>query len=438
MDPDLQNMHQENTFGFTEVIERTLDELHPRFVDILGLRFQGLSLDAIGDAYGLTRERIRQLAKQGTIEIRTSLDAFDSWLQEKIRRERFVGQSSLSAELNVQDDLRLTTLIYALGWNHFQAPRTKSIYWTSEADPVSIFDKFALALAPTKLEDFYLRAIETYNEPELINSFILASTKVSIISPGLLVRNSAKVRDASYLIFRDEGRSLATVNLADRFKMSERAIVAQLARDQRFTRDSRSGVWELSEWTNRSVSDVRSAFEAVDKILLEHGPLESMRLISLASQLYPRSYARYQQVLEDSKYGLNSEGNWDFVSNGAQQKTPREPKPNDKVQEAPGGLAKIVVDVNAELLRGSGVQVNRRLTWIMGLYMPTKELAFQNSIFPIKPLMLHRTPGGHNLSALKSFAEHFSLTAGCKLEIAFDKNRLLVQLRPGCDCHRSV
>lgn len=410
--------------------------LHPRESHVMMMRADGMTLDSIGEPFGTTRERIRQIEKKTITKIRASLPVTIRKIEELFASNPLVSREQIAEKLSLEYPEHIPALLYALDYEKFDGPVSGQRFWASIGSNVSReFDDLVFSNAPCHLSTVLDQCLPIYKTQIAVLDLLGASNKLKLLLNDFVIRKNSKDRDYVYLLLAKAGEGLSLSFLASKVGIAVRALGAQLVRDGRFFKQPETGNWELSEWGNEPRCS--SVYEALDSVLERHGAQDRANLIRLACQLYPRSAARYHQVLESEKYGLTKAGKWDFTSNGAKQMTSSEPKKNSKVEETDGGFVRIRVKADSELLRGSGVPVHRRLTWVMGLKQPTKELVFHNTSFPEKPITLYRTPGSHHMSALKSIAESFGLKVGCSLEIAFDKHGLKVAIRPDCACHRS-
>lgn len=414
------------------------DNMRSRSKRILELRYMGSTLDEIGEELELTRERIRQLEIMARKELMEAVPGALNKIAQAIEERPYPTQAFLAAVLETRDSKDFSVILAALGFYQFRDVQALGSYWHSSDTFQRNFGALASYHSPclfTELSDAgSILGMGEY----LLKSLLSQSDKVHLIQGRYVVRKTARIRDLTYLVLLEKGMPMSLEEILPHAKIAVRALSAQLERDSRFRRDESTRSWGLSAWVVGDPSKIiNNVYEAVDQVLSKHGPTKNATLLALAMQLFPRSSARYAQILEDGRYGLDKEGKWDFSANGAIQKMPAEPKPTQRVAESIQGFAKIEVRVDAELLRGSGIPVHRRLTWVLGLPQPTRELSFSNSLIPAKPLIVYRTPGGHHLGALKAHAEAIGLTLGCKMEIAFDKERLRAGIRPSCECHSS-
>lgn len=413
------------------------DSMRLRRKRILELRYLGSTLDEIGEELNLTRERIRQLEIVAREDLRKGLPDALRKISQVMKEEPYPTQSSLAAYLKTPDSNDFSVILAGLGFYEFRAFESSLSHWHSLDTFQRDFDNLAMNHSPCLYLELATAAAILGMDHDLLKRLMFKSEKVQLLGGHFVVRNRAQIRDLTYLILLASGTPMSLEELVPQTKIAIRALSAQLERDSRFSRDESTKNWGLSAWIVGDQSKtITNVYEAVDHVLSKHGPTENTTLTALAIQLFPRSSARYAQILEDARYGLDKDGRWDFSANGATQKMPSEPRPTHRVAESTQGIAKIEVKIDAELLRGSGVSVNRRLTWVLGLAQPTRELSFSNSILPAKPIIVYRTPGGHHLGALKAHAEAMSLALGCRMEIAFDRDKLRAGLRPSCVCHK--
>jgi len=80
--------------------------------DVLRLRAYGLTLEDIGEAKGITRERARQIEKQILLKMKSFIERFSDYLDQKFKDRIFITSEDISILFN--DDSSATVFAYAL------------------------------------------------------------------------------------------------------------------------------------------------------------------------------------------------------------------------------------------------------------------------------------------------------------------------------------
>ena len=146
-----------------------------------------------------------------------------------------------------------------------------------------------------------------------------------------------------------------------------------MRRDPRFAQRRPEGTWVLSEWkTNTIIRYYANAVDAVVEVLEELGPLTLDQLSSETIQRYPVSAWRITQCLSSNQIGLTQDGRYDLTERGAIPIEESEPRKPDNIAES-GSVVGVRLPVTHDVMRGSGIGVNRWLTWRLGLrHAPSK------------------------------------------------------------------
>ena len=182
------------------------------------------------------------------------------------------------------------------------------------------------------------------------------------------IRTHKASRDVAYLWLQAEGEPRPLAEIAQAAEASnDHALREALRRDKAFVQVRPEGTWALADWRLPGTSErYANALDVVVEVLRELGPMNWARLQTESRLRYPVTTWRIQQCLASSLIGLNDQGLYDLVERGAKPIEDKEPKQPANIQ-ASGTVVGISLRVDHDVLRGSGIGVNRWLTWYLGL-----------------------------------------------------------------------
>jgi DNA-binding CsgD family transcriptional regulator len=393
---------------------------------ILDRRAAGQTLQEIGESLGCSRENIRILEKKSRSQLSSILDFLRSeftfedseWalpIEEYLGKLKGWPNDLLELVPNLLG--HITFSIVSETWVVLQVPES-----------VKALSK-SLPLTELEISDIHVGTL-TESRFLLISKLIDAE-----YVKGLgIVRKSAVQRDSAFLILVLRGSQQNENVLAEALNISVRNFRAQIDRDERFLRNFALGEVGLSSW-NLPTFRIKTAKDALVFILKNEGPQANVALIRKAIQLYPRTYSRYTQVLEDPDFGLLPNGLVGLTRDGARKPPEIEPKGHDSVIEYSERFFSTLVDVNADLLRGAGVPVHRRLGWLAGARRVGESKRFQAPNG--KEVTIKRFPGNVSMGSLREMALDLHLSLGCHFELAFDLEDDRCEARALCSCHKS-
>lgn len=270
-----------------------LKELSGRQKDVINRRF-GLAgeretLETIGQSYGITRERVRQIEEDGLSKLREKLDNpvfvnvfkyFEKYLKDQgsLKREDLM-LSQLGGEKFKNHVLFLLTLTDR--FEKFNETDDLQASWGINKDSLALAQKAILVFASELEEKKRLLSLPS----TILSSYIEISKNILKGPEGLYgLRewpevNPRGVKDKAYIILKREknplhfGRISSLVNSSPMFKGSKSAnlqtVHNELIKDQRFVLVGR-GMYALKEWGYEPgvVRDVISAALAQSKIPL--------------------------------------------------------------------------------------------------------------------------------------------------------------------------
>ena len=270
-------------FNYQKICQDLIKDLPPRTKEVLSRRFalQALAsgeggakretLESIGRDYGVTRERVRQIEKDGFLKIEPKL--------EKIQKifQYFTGELERFGDLKKEDVLlselggeKYKSQIYfllTLGPNFERAGESDEFYslWTVNRNSLLIAQK-VIASISEKLKKIgkplSLKELTSYTEPpkearwekRFISSTLEISKKIQKNSDGLFGLiywpeiNPRGVKDRAYLVFKKAQKPLHFSEVAELIEGSlVQTVHNELIRDSRFVLVGR-GIYALREW----------------------------------------------------------------------------------------------------------------------------------------------------------------------------------------------
>ena len=226
---------------------------------------KGETLELIGKSYGITRERIRQIEKEGFLRLKPKIKQYQKIFQ--YFNKYFEARGGLKKEdilLEQLGDKNQKPQIYfllTLGPNFERFGETDDFYslWTINQDSLkrakeiidSLFQKLlklGKSLTPKELRSFI-----SLKEPILI-SYLEISKKIQKNEGGLFGLsdwpeiNPRGIKDKAYLMFKKEKRPLHFTEVARLLDGSlVQTVHNELIKDSRFILVGR-GIYALQEW----------------------------------------------------------------------------------------------------------------------------------------------------------------------------------------------
>lgn len=309
------------TFNYQKICSNLLSNLSERTRDVLVRRF-GLetgkreTLESIGNSYGITRERVRQIESDGLSKISRKAEKdhkvfqyFASFLKNEGGLKK---EDILLSELGNQNYGSHVFFLLNLRPNDFKrVPETKDIHclWT--------IDSQSLDSAKNVIKDLY-KKFETIKKalnlkecnasfalkPNILLSYLQISKLIDKGSEGKFgLRDWAEinprgVKDKAFLVFKRENKPLHFSNVAN--LIGEGALIQtvhnELIRDPRFVLIGR-GIYALADWGYESgtVKDVishvlkgaeapLSKSEILEKVLEKRFVKENTVLLNLSNK----------------------------------------------------------------------------------------------------------------------------------------------------------
>jgi len=272
--------------NYQKICQDLLEDLPQRTKDIIEQRFglregERKTLQAIGENYGITRERVRQIETDGLESLKPKLDKyqqafqyFSNYINEfgDLKREDTLLSSLAGSEFKNHAYFLLT-----LGEKFDRFSENKDFYslWTVNPDSIDLaqqvvdllYDKLSEINQPVGLEKISGQLDSQLGEPislKALQSFLEVSKKIqSGINGQFGLKswpeiNPRGVIDRAYLVFKQEKRPLhfrevtKLINNSESKKISQPKALVQtvhneLIKDPRFVLVGR-GLYALKEW----------------------------------------------------------------------------------------------------------------------------------------------------------------------------------------------
>lgn len=263
-------------FNYQEISNDITSGLPDRTRSIISRRF-GLdkrssqkvkkeSLESIGNSYGITRERVRQIEKDGIDKVKANLGKYKTIFSRF--KEKIVGFGGVKRE-----DLYISSLCDKGAANHafflleisdlfskFSGSTDFHSFWALDKNHInstkvgvdSIKSTLNKEKVPLKIDYFYntLPSIST----EKVNSYLEISKHIHLNSDGFFgfnhwsEVNPRSIKDKIHLVMKKNGKPLHFSEVA---KMIEGSLVQtvhnELIKDPRFILVGR-GIYALKEW----------------------------------------------------------------------------------------------------------------------------------------------------------------------------------------------
>ena len=320
----------ETKFNYSKICADLISDLKEREKEIISRRF-GLNgqkretLESIGQDFGVSRERIRQIQEVATEKIKPKLDKyqkiFQSFLDYLQKSGHLKKEEILLADLGGENFKNEVSFLLTLKKPFQKLGENDDFYslWLTN------FNSFELAKKVINSLFNQLQTIETplsfgkftpplYLERDVLQSYLEISKKIQKNEEGLYGLkdwpeiNPRGIKDKAYLVFKKIGKPLHFSKVADLIENAHlQTVHNELIKDSRFVLVGR-GIYALSEW-GYYPGEVK---EVIFKILKEaKKPLEkeeilkkvlSQRLVKENTVLLNLSNKKYFEKDSQGKY----------------------------------------------------------------------------------------------------------------------------------------
>lgn len=421
----------------------TWNDLSDRESTILSRRMQGETLQDIATDQSLTRERVRQLQKRATNAMVAAAEVHDRHLMSRLAltlgSAAAIENRHATAELPPAPADVQKVMLKVLGFRH---PRTWDgelvEWWTRMPEELDRRLNAVVALAPLSHDDLLAALTDVGLTFELPVTTLLRSPNSKLNeSPTGWYRPSRAGRDLAFLYLQSQGAPRTTSEIAAAVggTTSEHAIRETMRREDAFAQVRPEGTWTLTDWrVPGSDNRYSSAEETVIEVVRELGPISLNALQREVVRRYPVTSWRITQCLSNHQIGLTATGLYDLTERGATPIEDTEPRRPDTI-EAKGHITGVKLNVNHDLLRGSGIPVNRWLTWHLGLRIVPSLKTFR--LDSGGDVTIKRASSNAQISSLRTAVQSLDVVEGCKIVLILNTESGTAKIRHVCpegDC----
>ena len=227
-------------FNYQKICENLLKDLPQRTSDVIEKRF-GLktgkeeTLEAIGQGYGITRERVRQIGEEGFSKICPKIKEYKKVSQYFNNTLKSFGdlkkEETLLSFLGRENSQRQVSLLLTLDKDFVRVPEDKDFYsfWTRKREFVALakkvvdstLNKFQVEKKPFLLKKLY--ELQKANIEKILGKKITKNTFSSYVEISKKIQknpdnefglknwleiNPRGIKDKAYLVLRKEGKPL--------------------------------------------------------------------------------------------------------------------------------------------------------------------------------------------------------------------------------------
>ena len=404
---------------------------------IVARRLKGDTLDSVADIFALTRERIRQLQQKAEVALvaaqRQHAPFLPHQLNDVLADRPAVPESELAALLPTRASVARQALFHQLGASHPRSWTGDLLgYWTRHPAALCLLIRKLAALAPMTDDETSMAVRELEFPADLPIECLLEQPGSKLTHHPLgWIRTARTGRDLAYLWLRNEGEPRVIADVAAITGTSEHSIREIMRRDHDFVQVRPEGTWALADWrlpgTDKRYS---SAVDVVVDVLRELGPLSYEELRTESQRRYPVSSSRITQCLSSAAIGRNKDGRYDLAERGAAPIEESEPTQPSSIQ-VHGDVVGVALNVDSEMLRGSGIIISRWLTWYLGLRTAPSSRYFKMTDRS-GAITVKRGTSASQLSSLRMAALNLHLVVGCKVAVLFHLETETATFRHTC------
>ena len=287
-------------FDYQKICQELISDLPQRQKEVLLRRFalfaaagvERETLEAIGDSFGITRERVRQIEEDGLKKVKPKVKKYQKifqYFKQYLKKSGgFKKEATLLEELGGKKLQNQIYFLLNLDSNFERMGETAeffSLWFIGRGTPSKA--KEILNLLSCKLEKIKtplsLKEIGSFFSlnNSALSSCLEISKKIQKNPEGLFGLthwpeiNPRGTKDKAYLVFKKAGEPLHFSKVADLIEGSlVQTVHNELIRDPRFVLIGR-GIYALSEWgyCPGQVKDV------ISKVLKEEGPLTKEEIL---------------------------------------------------------------------------------------------------------------------------------------------------------------
>jgi hypothetical protein len=282
--------------GYKKICKDLLSGLKEREKEVILRRF-GLegrereTLQSIGNSFGITRERVRQIEDAALKKIRSKIEKhrriFDNFLNYFKKFGDLRKEERLLEELGGNEKNELVFLL-SLDRRFLRFNQNKEFYslWTTNLNSLEKVKSLIFSICKKferekRLMDLNEISSEFKIKEKLLEGFLEISKRIQKNKKGLYgLRewpeiNPRGIRDKAYLVFKELKRPLHFTEVAKMIEGANlKSVHNELIKDERFVLIGR-GIYALKEWGYfpGEVKDV------IFKFLKEEGPLTKEEIL---------------------------------------------------------------------------------------------------------------------------------------------------------------
>ena len=420
------------------VIDRWADQLPERERRIFKARVasvrEGPTLQELGNDYGVTRERVRQLETQVRYEFAGFIRAADGlpiqWRIQTLKKAIGVA-APLTHVQHLISPIDGCTYYGALSLE-LAGPYDRVNEWivlrsAAETDPTSVIRSTANEIGHID-HGVAARELRKWGLDSSLHEDWLTRDGKILNMNGQLVCWGGSIGDKLVLALADLGRVATVDTLLDHIQANTARSSAfnALALDPRVVRANRTE-WALASW---GLPEYRSIAMAIHQILESEGrPILVEEIVNRMHSDFGtrdgsvRAYCQAAMfVIEDGAIRLRREDE-PFVYD------------NVSIRNASGVFAlgpqrvSILLEVDADLLRGSGRNLTHAAGAILGVTV-NQQLTFTSSNgIPVSVTFPGTSFAGPSLGSVRALAESLSVKQGSYLTLVLDRSDMSVAAR---------
>jgi hypothetical protein len=385
----------------------------------------GNTLDEVGRAFGLSRERIRQVQKEIRTRILEDIDRETNWdwrsdLIGFLRENLTVDSASLIFEVSPGKTGEAISTILFSELNCIPIGRSRR-FWTMNEEGVSLRLDHLKSLTPLPQDEW----IDQVYKASLSPQFVLEEVEMFSIADGVVI-DQKKRREQIVKYHLSKVTSAHEQELASLCgEPPSRAFAEALRRSGSFEKDHLSGHWRIRE-SNTKPSTIRfsNVYDAVLHALQTFGPMNTTELVTRMEDIYPVSYSRIIQALDHGSIGKLADGRVALISQGASRNKEEEPSmPASGLWEENSEIF-VHKYVDDDVYRGSGFMLPRWLQWRFGLNATPEYIRFAASENTQKDLVITRRGGQTFAGSIKESLAGNEVEKGCQLAIVLNTEKL--------------
>lgn len=317
-------LNEQEKVNFINTVSGVLKSLNPRTQDIVFRRFGFKTgdietLESIGQKYGITRERVRQIEEAALRELRKNFDGFDlgdrvlkikailQGYENVVREDLLFHEFSGSSQYNKTNGVLVFLMAISSNFERYPEDDHYHSIWTVK-DPfyinraketteklVHAFEKQNAAVPEVELVSFFNRISDgNASDKKIVLSYLSlhkAMGRNIFGEAGLTSWPEIRpkgIKDKAYLIFKRINKPLHFREITeainshnfDSKKANFQTVHNELIKDKRFVLVGR-GLYALKDW-GYEAGTVR---DVLASILKKHGPMPRDRIIAKTAEV---------------------------------------------------------------------------------------------------------------------------------------------------------